>query len=105
MFLLDDILFAPVTGLLSLARELQKAAREERERAAAAVRQELTDLYRALEAGAVTEAEFDARESALLDRLDAFEADGDEPGDEPGDDGPEETDRAAAEESPPPDGL
>lgn len=81
MFLIDDILFSPVTGLASLAREIHKAALEEGERAAAAVRQELTDLYRALEAGAVTEEEFDRRERDLLDRLDALEgesADSDE---------------------------
>lgn len=74
MILIDDILFSPITGLVALARELQRAALEEQKQAAAATRQELADLYRALETGAVTEEEFDRREGPLLDRLDAMEA-------------------------------
>jgi hypothetical protein len=81
VILIDDLLFAPITGLVALARELQRAALEEQKQLAAATRQELADLYRALETGAVTEEEFDRREGPLLDRLDALEAEG-EGGDE-----------------------
>ena len=77
MILIDDILFSPITGLIALAREIHKAALEERKRTAAATRQELADLYRALETGTVTEEEFDRRESDLLDRLDALDGEDD----------------------------
>jgi hypothetical protein len=88
VILIDDILFSPITGLVALARELQRAAIEEGRRAAAETRAALADLYRALESGAVTEAEFDRREAELLDRLDALEADGDDGGAADGDSPP-----------------
>ena len=53
---------------------------------AATIRAELGELYMLLEHGSITEAEFDERESALLDRLDALE--NPEPDQEEQDDSP-----------------
>ncbi len=70
MLLVDDLLLAPFKGLLFVLREVARAAEEEQagdERAAMA---ELAALHRSLEDGRLTEAEFDLRETPLLERLD-----------------------------------
>ncbi len=74
MFLLDDLLLAPFRGLLWLINEIQRAAQEEQAGEAENIRQELVELYMKLETGRITEAEFDARERQLLDRLDRGQA-------------------------------
>jgi hypothetical protein len=58
----------PFRGLLRVFKEIASRAEEELndERPTMA---ELTDLYRKLEAGAVTEAEFERREGVLVERL------------------------------------
>ena len=73
MFLADDVILFPFKSILSVFQEIYKAAIEEIKAEADAIRLELSQLYLALEAGAVTEDAFDARESELLDRLDAIE--------------------------------
>lgn len=72
MLVVDDILFSPVTSMFWLFKELYKRAEEERENEGVAITQELSELYMMLETGKITEDEFDAKESILLDRLDAF---------------------------------
>lgn len=74
MFLVDDIATFPVKSILSLFREIYKAAVQEMAEEAEKLRAELSRLYQQLEAGALDEAEFDAREQEILDRLDAIEA-------------------------------
>jgi len=61
----------PFRGLLRVFKEIATRAEEELddERPAMA---ELTDLYRKLEAGTVTEAEFEQREALLVERLGAI---------------------------------
>jgi len=76
MFLVDDILLFPARGVLFIAREIDNAAQQHSEEEAQAIRNELRDLYLALEAGKMSEADFDAREGELLDRLDALESPG-----------------------------
>ncbi len=80
MLLVDDLLLAPITGLLWVFRKIHEAAQEEMLGEADAITQELRDLYMMLETGRVTEAEFDARERALLDRLEVIQARGSGPG-------------------------
>ena len=73
MLLVDDILFFPVKSILWIFREIHHAAREELENASEAITEQLRSLYMQLETGRISEAEFDARESILLDRLDRLE--------------------------------
>jgi Gas vesicle protein G len=70
MLLIDDLLMAPVRGLLFVVREIAKAAEEESAADERAVIAELATLHRALDSGQLTEEAFDAREAKLLARLD-----------------------------------
>lgn len=70
MFLIDDLILSPGTFLLWVMRQVQEAAQEELEHDTERITAQLGELHRMLEAGAITEAEFDAREKGLLDRLD-----------------------------------
>ena len=72
MFLIDDIILAPVRGLFWVFKEIRDAAEEEQANEAEAITTKLSELYMMLETGQMTEAEFDAAEKALLDRLDAI---------------------------------
>jgi hypothetical protein len=72
MFLVDDILMAPARGLLWIFKEIHHAVEEEQANEAEAITTKLSELYMMLETGQMTEAEFDAAERALLDRLDAI---------------------------------
>ena len=84
MFLVDDILLAPARGLLWIFKEIHHAVEEEQVNEAEAITTKLSELYMVLETGQMTEAEFDAAEKVLLDRLDAIK--------EKADDGKEEED-------------
>ena len=72
MFLVDDILMAPARGLFWIFKEIHHAVEEEQASEAEAITTKLSELYMMLETGQMTEAEFDAAEKALLDRLDAI---------------------------------
>ena len=72
MFLVDDILMAPARGLLWIFKEIHHAVEEEQANEAEAITTKLSELYMMLETGQMTEAEFDAAEKTLLDRLDAI---------------------------------
>ncbi len=74
MLLIDDLLLSPVNGLLWIFRELHDVVQKERAGEAEAVTQALSELYLQLDSGAITEDQFSAEESRLLDRLDAIEA-------------------------------
>jgi len=83
MFLVDDILLAPARGLFWIFKEIHRAAEEEQANEADAITAKLSELYMMLETGQMTEAEFDAAEKTLLDRLDAIkEREGGEEGDD-----------------------
>ena len=73
MFLADDVILFPFKSILEVFKEIYKAAIEEIKSEADSIRLELSQLYLALESGAVTEDIFDARERELLDRLDIIE--------------------------------
>ena len=72
MFLVDDILLAPARSLFWIFKEIGHAVEEEQANEAEAITTKLSELYMMLETGQMTEAEFDAAEKALLDRLDAI---------------------------------
>ncbi|WP_435011899.1 gas vesicle protein GvpG (plasmid) [Tundrisphaera lichenicola] len=74
MFLVDDIALFPVKSILSLFREIYKAAVQEMAEEADSLRAELGQLYQMFEAGTLDERAFDDRERQILDRLDAIEA-------------------------------
>ena len=85
MLLVDDLLLAPMHGLLWVFRKIHDAAQEEIAGEADAITAELRELHMMLETGRITEAEFDARERTLLDRLEVIQERGSEPGAEDGD--------------------
>ena len=72
MFLVDDVVLAPIHGLLWIFRKIRDAAEEEVAGEADSITAELSELYMRLETGRITEAEFEARERVLLDRLEAI---------------------------------
>jgi hypothetical protein len=76
MLLVDDLVLSPYRGLLWVFKEIHDVALEELEGEAERIREQLTDLYMLLETGELTDEEFDEREAALLDRLDALEEQG-----------------------------
>jgi hypothetical protein len=82
MFLVDDIVLAPVRGLIWVFREINKAAEADKAGESDAITAKLSDLYMMLETGQMTEAEFDAAEKVLLDRLDVLKAESDSAGEE-----------------------
>lgn len=69
MLLLDDLLLSPLRGLMFLARRIDEKVQEEQTAESARLTATLADLYRELEAGRITEEDFDHRERLLLDRL------------------------------------
>jgi hypothetical protein len=73
MLFIDDLLMAPVRGLLFVVREIGKAAAEERAADERAVMAELATLHRALDSGQLTEDAFDAEEAKLLEQLDRLQ--------------------------------
>ena len=74
MFLVDDILLSPVKGVLWVFREIHDAAQQELAGEGEAITAALSELYMRLETEQITEAEFDAQEKVLLDRLDRLQA-------------------------------
>jgi ribosome recycling factor len=70
MFYLDDLVMSPFKGFLFIAKEVAKAVEQEKENVRANNMAELSALHARLEAGEITEDEFDQREAELLDLLD-----------------------------------
>lgn len=94
MLLVDDILFSPVKGIMWIFRKIHELAEEELAGEADRIRESLTELYMQLEAGQITEEEFEQQEAVLLDRLDALDEEDDMIGDaddEEDEDEPEDT--------------
>ena len=70
MFLIDNLLAAPLSGLIFVLKKINEAVQKEVEVEERAIMADLSALHRALDSAAITEAEFDAREQELLRRLD-----------------------------------
>lgn len=73
MFLLDDLVAAPVNFILWVMRQVHEAAENELEDEAEVIPTRLAELHRQLEAGQISEQDFDRQERQLLDRLDQLE--------------------------------
>ena len=71
MFLLDDILLAPIKGLATVCQKVHEAAQEDLADQEKAVLATLAELHQQLDAGSIADTDFDARECELLDRLEA----------------------------------
>ena len=69
MFLLDDILLAPVKGLAAVCRKVEEAARQEIENQGKGAMIALGELHRRLETGEIEEQDFDAEEARLLEQI------------------------------------
>jgi len=72
MLLVDDILAFPLRSILWIFREIHNAAQSELENEGEVITAQLSELYMLLETGRITDAEFDAEEKQLLDRLDSI---------------------------------
>jgi hypothetical protein len=72
MLLIDDLLLAPLHGLLWVARKVDDALGQEQEREEEELKSRLRELYQRLESGQLDEQEFEAQEAELLDQLDAL---------------------------------
>lgn len=70
MLLVDDVLLFPIHSIFWIFREVHNAAEQELANESEVITAELSELYMMLETGKITEEEFDAREKALLARLD-----------------------------------
>lgn len=72
MLLIDDLLLAPLHGLLWVARKVDEAMDQEQEQEEELLKARLRELYLQLESGQLAEEAFEAQEAELLDRLDAI---------------------------------
>ena len=81
MLLLDNLTLAPFKGLLWVFEQINAAVQQERAGERAGITRSLGELYMSLEAGAITEGQFEAEEKRLLDRLDAIESRAADPSD------------------------
>ncbi|MBI5571280.1 MAG: gas vesicle protein GvpG [Desulfomonile tiedjei] len=70
MFLLDDILLAPVKGVAWLAQQIQEEANRQLFDPAV-IKARLAELQEQCDSGLISEAELRKAESALLERLQA----------------------------------
>jgi hypothetical protein len=69
MFILDNLLLSP---LLWIFREINESVQKEQAGEAEEITRSLSELYMKLDAGVITEQEFEAVEAQLLDRLDVI---------------------------------
>lgn len=76
MLIVDDILAFPVRSLFWVFEEIRDAAEQGLRDQASTITGELQQLYVLLESGRITEAEFNERETQLLDRLDQIHESG-----------------------------
>jgi hypothetical protein len=73
VFLLDDLLLAPMRGLASVCRKVEEAARTEFETREQDAMHALSELHRRFELGQMREEEFDAEETRVLDQIEALQ--------------------------------
>ena len=73
MLILDKLLLSPLYATVWAARQVHHAIQQEQAAEPERITAELSELYMMLETGRLAEAEFNAREKELLDRLDRME--------------------------------
>lgn len=76
MLLIDDLLLAPIKGVMWICKEILEAAEQDRAAEGDRIKDRLRELYMLLETQQITEQAFDDEERVLLDRLDELEAEG-----------------------------
>jgi hypothetical protein len=72
MFLLDDILLAPVHGVIWMGRKLNEVIQHE-EHNEGKLKERLLELQTKLELDEISEEEYRRQETALLERLEAMQ--------------------------------
>jgi len=73
MFLLDDILLAPMKGLAMVCRKVEEAARQDLENQEKGAMSALGELHRRLETGQLDDKDFDTEEARLLDQIESLQ--------------------------------
>jgi len=71
-FLIDDILLAPIKGIVWIAEKVRDMAVEELEDTPEKLQRELLDLQMALETEQISKDEHQKREKDILERLEAL---------------------------------
>ena len=71
MFLLDDLLLAPINGLTAVCRKVYEAAQDELDGREKAILADLAELHKMMDVGQIGDDDFNVREESLLDRLEA----------------------------------
>ena len=71
-FLIDDILLAPIKGIIWIAEKVRDMALEELEDTPEKLQRELLDLQMALESEQITETEYQKKEKDILKRLESL---------------------------------
>jgi hypothetical protein len=74
MLLLDKLLLSPLHATIWAARQVHHAMQQEQAAEPERITADLSELYMMLDTGRLTEAEFNAREKVLLDRLDRIQS-------------------------------
>lgn len=74
MFILDDILMAPIKGVVFIAQKVHEIAEGEMTDDETKLKQELQELQMRFEMDEIVEEEYDRRERAILERLNALRA-------------------------------
>jgi hypothetical protein len=74
MIVVDSLLAAPLRALMFVVEKIDEAVQAEVEAEERTIMADLAALHRALDGGAIGEAEFDGRERKLLDRLDHLQS-------------------------------
>jgi len=77
MFLLDDILLAPVNGVIWMGRKLNEVIQHE-ENDEGKLKENLLELQTKLELDEISEEEYRRQETALLERLEAIQSEREE---------------------------
>jgi len=71
-FFIDDILLAPIKGIVWIAEKVRDMALEELEDTPEKLQRELLDLQMAFETVEITEAEYQKKEKDILERLEVL---------------------------------
>jgi len=71
-FLIDDILLAPIKGIVWIAEKVRDMALEELEDTPEKLQRELLDLQMTFETEEITEAEYEKKEKDILERMEVL---------------------------------
>ena len=71
-FFIDDILLAPIKGIVWIAEKVRDMALEELEDTPEKLQRELLDLQMAFESEQITEAEYEKKEKDILERMEVL---------------------------------